>query len=191
MDAAQRAYCVHRFERYWDEQARFRELTKWEYDGMPVPLPPEFPTDSVRSARLDGLPQARVAFGSNPTLRVVMQREEILRRVARLQAEGQARLRWLTDRMLGMWEFWQTLNQREQWFIQWHWWERMSLAEVAEAFVAHRDWFEAPGPESERTAERWREDLLERAAWAWLGNGPPPPEPPDPPVPDPDRLRSA
>jgi len=169
-DAARRQ-AEWRLRHYYEDQALFRQWTEEEYRQA---LPADFPTDSVRSPRIDGMPQARVAGMSNPTLRTVMQREQIRARVAAQAMQRQEELAQLQERMVQMAEWWATLSDRERDFVNWRWFEGCSAPQVGALFAVHRADYPTPGPESERAVYRWAADLLDRAARAWGLLAPPP-----------------
>ncbi len=153
-----------RLRHYFEDQALFRQWTEEEYRHT---YPADFPRDSVRSARVDGMPQARVAGATNPTLRTVMSREAIRARLVSQDAQRQQDLAELQERLIQMAEWWVTLSPREQDYVTWRWFENCSAKQVAALFALHRAAYPAPGPESERAVQRWGTDLLDRAARAW------------------------
>ena len=185
---AQREYCRQRFLAYWGEQAAFRALTEREYAGPTYPV--DYPADSVRSARIDGMPQAKVAWGSDPTARTVMQRLEIAARVAAQSATLGERLDWLQDRMATMAVIWATLDDRDRLFVQRRYWDGLTSEDVAGAFLT--DDPPTGGPTSRSAVYRYEDDLLTRVAGVWLapdGTWPADPPPFEATGPDPWQVR--
>lgn len=156
---------VERLKQYPKDHARFLELTREEYYRTLEPI--HLPTDSVASARIDGMPHAAVAMASNPTLRIVISREMILERVQAQREKLDVKIRQLMDRLLQFWDWWTTLTDVQRQFIQWRWWEGGTYEQVARDFLAESDRFHGYVPDSVKKVMRFEDELLADLEALW------------------------
>ncbi|NMP24624.1 hypothetical protein [Sulfobacillus harzensis] len=163
-----RRQLVQRLKDYPKEHARFLELTREEYYRNLEPI--HLPTDSVASARIDGMPHAAVAMASNPTLRIVISREAILERLQAQRDQLSATITRLTDRLFQFWDWWTTLTDVQRWFVQWRWWEGATYEQVARNFLADGDRFRGYVPDSVKKVLRFEEELLADLEALWYGD---------------------
>ncbi len=162
-----RRQLVERLKDYPKDHARFLELTRQEY--YQTGISPVLPTDSVATARIDAMPHAAVAMASNPTLRIVISRETILERLRAQQADVQEALRQLSDRLLQFWDWWWTLTDVQQQFVEWRWWKHGTYEQVARDFLADGDRLRGYVPDSVKKVMRFEDDLLADLEGLWYG----------------------
>lgn len=162
----QRAAIEQQLRRYWQVQGQFRQLTRREYQWQMQG--PWLPSDSVQSPRWDGLPVAQ-GVTSDPTVRVIMLREEILARRAAAEAELRATIDRLADELLQMVELWRVLSLLDRWLIELYFWRGLSQEEVADWFRRHVDLFEGwpEVPASQASVSRAVDKLLDFVETLW------------------------
>lgn len=154
-----RRQLVERLREYPFDHAQFLELTRQEYD-LAHKTPP-LPIDSVQTARIDGMPQAKVAMVSEPTLRIVITREAIRERLVARQIALDAKLTPIVTRLEQFWDWWRgpsTDIQRK--FVELRYWNRASYQEVQRYFRAHEENFYGWVPDTEDKVMRFEDDLL-------------------------------
>lgn len=166
-----RRQLVERLKDYPKEHARFLEMTRKEFyqNGMEGS---RLPTDSVATARVDGMPHAAVGMISNPTLRIVISRETIIERLAAQQAQLDETLHQLSDRLLQFWDWWWTLTDVQQQFVEWRWWKHGTYEQVARDFLADGDRFRGYVPDSVKKVMRFEDELLADLEALWYGTLP-------------------
>lgn len=164
-----RRQLVARLIDYPKAHARFLEWTRHEF-YQETSEAHRLPSDSVASARMDGMPQAAVGMISNPTVRIVISRETIRERLATQQAQLDAALRHLTDELLQFWDWWWTLTDAQQQFIRWRWWEHGTYEQVARGFLAEGDRFRGYVPDSVKKVLRFEDELLADLDALWYGS---------------------
>ena len=159
-----RRQLVARLQAYPHEHRLFLELTRQEYyQGQQVNLP----RDSVASARIDGMPQAQVGMISNPTLRIVISRETIRERLVAQQGQLDAAIQEVADRLTQFWDWWFSLNDVQQSFVQWRWWDRGTYEQVARYFLAEGERFYGYVPDSVKKVMRYEDELLADLESIW------------------------
>lgn len=161
-----RRQLVERLKDYPKEHARFLELTRQEFYQRDSA---RLPSDSVATARVDGMPHAAVGMISNPTLRIVISRETIIERLAAQQAQLDETLRQLSDRLLQFWDWWWTLTDVQQHFVEWRWWNHGTYEQVARDFLAEGDRFRGYVPDSVKKVMRFEDELLADLETLWYG----------------------
>jgi len=157
-------------KRYFAVQGQYRQLTRREYRWRTEP--PLLPTDSVKSPALTGLPLSPGVPG-DPTLRVIMSREEILERRAQALDELSAQIERLQDELLQMVELWAILSPVQRWLLELYYWRGNSQEAVAQWFVRHQDTFDGwldQLPMSQAAVSRALDDLLDFVVFQWSVN---------------------
>jgi len=153
------------FRRYYSTQGKYRQLTRREYRWRTET--PELPTDSVRSPVLSGLPLA-LGSASDPTLRMVMSREEILERRQYALAQLSEEVDRLQDELLQMWELWAILSPVQRYLVELCYWRDLPREDVAQWFVRHEADFEGwRVPLSEYLVRQALEEVLTLAVEQW------------------------
>ena len=158
---------VSRLTNYWVDLAQFLEKTREEYYRQLVTHPVPLPTDSVASARIDGMPQAAVGMISEPTLRIVLTREAIVERIAAQDAQRRQELDDLLIRITQMYEWYSTLSTIQRRFVHWRWWEHSTQAQVAEYFDHERPLLEGGVPDTVRKVQRMEYEILGELEQLW------------------------
>ena len=162
-----RRQLVERLKQYPFDHAQFLELTRQEH-AIYETIPLRIPTDSVASARIDGMPQGRVALASDPTQRIVLSRETIQERLAARQSCLDEKIRMLADRLEQFWDWWSgPSTDVARAFIRWRWWDRSSYQQVARYFLAEGDQFHGYIPDTEKKVLRYEDELLEMFERLW------------------------
>ncbi len=166
-----RRQLVDRLKAYPFDHAQFLELTRQEH-LLTETAPLHLPTDSVGSARIDGMPQMRVAMASEPTLRIVISRETIRERMAVRQAALDEKIQTLADRLEQFWDWWSgPSTDIEHLFVEWRYWKHASYQQVARYFLADGDHLRGYVPDSEGKVMRFEDDLLASFDRLWYPEG--------------------
>ncbi len=162
MDAIpHRKQLIARLKEYPHDHRLFLELTRQEYYAA-VPM---IPRDTVKSSALDGMPHGTEV--GNPTLSMVCQRETIVERVAAQQGKLDVELIRVTDRLIQFWDWWATLTDVTQAFIELRYWKGSNYQEITRFFRAEGERFYGKVPDSERSVFRFEDDLLMELEALW------------------------
>ena len=161
---------VERLKEYPQDHAEFLELTRKEFYNLERLT--QLPTDSVTSARLDGMPQARVSMVSDPTIRIVLTREAIQERVAANAAALTEKITTLADRLAQFWDWWTTLTDTRRAFVDVRYWHGASYQEVVRFFRAESDRFFGYIPDTEDKVMRFEDELLSGVEHLWYAAPP-------------------
>jgi len=162
---AHRIPLIARLKDYPNDHRLFLELTRQEYYATA----PVRPKDSVKSPAMDGMPHGTEV--SNPTLSIVCQRETIIERVVAQQGKLDAELIKVTDRLMQFWDWWSTLTDVTQAFVNLRYWKRGTYQEVARYFRAEGEHFYGAVPDSEKKVLRFEDDLLADLDHLWYYGG--------------------
>ncbi len=156
-----RKQLIQRLRDYPHEHRLFLEATRQEYYAMV----PALPRDSVKSPVIDAMPHGTAV--SNPTLAMICQRETIIERLQQRQAALDAELMRLTDHLLQFWDWWQTLTDIEQKFVELRYWKRASYQEIERFFRAESTRYYGDVPDAEDKVYRFEERLLQELDHLW------------------------
>lgn len=160
-----RRQIIQRIKSLPEDQMQFMDWTRKEY--YLNQRRGQLPQDSVASARIDGMPQMRVAMASEPTLRVVLTRETILERITAQTSALTEKLDALQDRLLQFIEWWWMLDATWQAFVEQRYWKRSSYQEIVRYFRAESDRFYGYVPDTEDKVMRFEDDVLAMLERLW------------------------
>jgi len=146
-----------------------REFSEEQLAAMRTAL---LPTDSVASARIDGMPHSQVAMISDPTVRIVLSREAIDDRLERrmgpafqLDLGDAAELDAILFCLCLAVDIWRELRPWERRLLELWYWDHQSKESISKCFDREADqWASNPVPRSSKEVQREHHRILSAIA---------------------------